>query len=808
MPTSPTPQPTDFTRDVLGRYICNGLDEALSSTNKSVRPDARDFDVIVIGGGTFGAAVAQQLFANDIAHNHRILVLEGGPFVIPEHVQNMPMLGLGNDGAQLENGQPKTITNLRAIGQDAVARKEVWGLAWHSVIGFPGLAYCLGGRSLYWGGWSPRLLDAEMPASRWPAAVVSDLKNTYFDEASEQIGVDVTNDFIHGDLHEAMRKQLLDGINANQIAHMVPLADLPVTAAVPPGATQDEAKLEAPLAVQSKAERPGFFPFNKFSAMQLLIKAARAAQGESNGDDFKKRLMVVPKCHVIRLVTQGGRVTQVLTNQGPISVLPNNKVVIALGTIESIRLALLSFQGIPNYNLIGTNLMAHLRSNLDIRVPREALQHLLSSVKELQASALFLKGRLQRSDGSVGHFHQQITASGLGFIDDPNSEAELFQKVPDIDGFDAFRNADDGTVIVTIRSIGEMVPDNPLSRVNLHGETDEYGVQRAVVSIHDPRNASQTDPDRQLWDAMDQNALDIAKVFANSPQPEVLGRRRDGMGTTHHESGGLWLGGSPNTSVTTPDCRFWHVDNAYVVGPAVFPTIGSPNPMLTGIALSRRLADHLIPKPVTTSVEPGFELIFDGLSANRWRMSTIKNQAPHISNPGNARIFAGTLEMVPGNDLGLLWYTKPMPADFVLKLEWLRFRHEDNCGVFVRFPHPDSKGYNNTAFVAVHFGFEVQIDELGAPDGLGIHRTGAIYNESSQTLTLQPAHPAGQWNEFEIRVQGQTYTVLLNGVQTTTFTNTNPNRGLPSTSASPSFVGLQTYPGSRMAFRNIRYKSL
>jgi len=24
--TSPTPQTTDFTRDVLGRYICNGLD--------------------------------------------------------------------------------------------------------------------------------------------------------------------------------------------------------------------------------------------------------------------------------------------------------------------------------------------------------------------------------------------------------------------------------------------------------------------------------------------------------------------------------------------------------------------------------------------------------------------------------------------------------------------------------------------------------------------------------------------------------------------------------------------------------------
>jgi hypothetical protein len=35
MPTSGTPETTDFTRDVLGRYICNGLDEALKSTDKN-----------------------------------------------------------------------------------------------------------------------------------------------------------------------------------------------------------------------------------------------------------------------------------------------------------------------------------------------------------------------------------------------------------------------------------------------------------------------------------------------------------------------------------------------------------------------------------------------------------------------------------------------------------------------------------------------------------------------------------------------------------------------------------------------------
>src|SRR5687767_14816253 len=102
MPTTATPQVTDFSRDVIGRYVCNGLDEALRSTDRTVvRPDgrpqieARDFDLIVIGGGTFGAVAAEHMSFRDRSRAHRILVLEGGPLVLAEHVQNLPVLGLG-----------------------------------------------------------------------------------------------------------------------------------------------------------------------------------------------------------------------------------------------------------------------------------------------------------------------------------------------------------------------------------------------------------------------------------------------------------------------------------------------------------------------------------------------------------------------------------------------------------------------------------------------------------------------------------------------------------------------------------------
>jgi len=122
-------------------YVCNGLDEALASADTSKHPDARPFDFIVIGGGSFGSVLATRLQRLDQTHAHRVLILEAGPFELPEHVQNLPP------------------------GLDT---REVWGVPWNSDSPqpwnrqFPGLAFCVGGRSVFWGGWSPYLIDSEL----------------------------------------------------------------------------------------------------------------------------------------------------------------------------------------------------------------------------------------------------------------------------------------------------------------------------------------------------------------------------------------------------------------------------------------------------------------------------------------------------------------------------------------------------------------------------------------------------------------------------------------------------------------------
>jgi hypothetical protein len=231
--------------------------------------------------------------------------------------------------------------------------------------------------------------------------------------------------------------------------------------------------------------------------------------------------------------------------------------------------------------------------------------------------------------------------------------------------------------------------------------------------------------------------------------------------------------------------------------------------MLTGIALARRTGDHIM-SPSAFVADAGFESLFDGKTVGNWRMSTIQNQ-PGRDNPGTFRIRRGAFEALPGTDLGLLWLTRPTPAKFVLRLQWMMTAPDDNSGVFVAFTDPEKQGYDNTAHVGVNFGFEIQIDEQGRPDNASIHRTGAIYSFKGPTDGPVNVRPLGEWNQYEITVNGANFTVALNGdvINRYHFTGDaqSPQRGLPSSPAQPRFIGLQSHTGN-VLFRHIQWKAL
>jgi hypothetical protein len=113
-----TTERTSFSKDVQGRYLCNDIGEV----NAWQAAGGRPFDVIVIGGGTFGAAIAEHLWfrQKQMGGGLRTLVLEAGLFTVPEHVQNTGIQGLVDPANAffLNENAP----------QPEPPRNEVWGI--------------------------------------------------------------------------------------------------------------------------------------------------------------------------------------------------------------------------------------------------------------------------------------------------------------------------------------------------------------------------------------------------------------------------------------------------------------------------------------------------------------------------------------------------------------------------------------------------------------------------------------------------------------------------------------------------------
>ena len=94
---------------------------------------------------------------------------------------------------------------------------------------------------------------------------------SYFTQAAELLGVAQPNHFASGPLHDVLRQQVFEGIQAGALTEAVPLDDIPLHLDPLPAAVDpDLLKLEAPLAVHGGPPRSGYGPVTTFSAVSLL----------------------------------------------------------------------------------------------------------------------------------------------------------------------------------------------------------------------------------------------------------------------------------------------------------------------------------------------------------------------------------------------------------------------------------------------------------------------------------------------------------------------------------------------------------
>ena len=209
----------------------------------------------------------------------------------------------------------------------------------------------------------------------------------------------------------------------------------------------------------------------------------------------------------------------------------------------------------------------------------------------------------------------------------------------------------------------------------------------------------------------------------------------------------------------------------------------------------------------------GYRKLFDGTAASLAKWEQVGGGKFGLNPDGT--ITSSTT--VPG--MGMLWFPGRQYGDFSLKLQWrddAPGTGNTNSGVFVRFPYVhDNPEESRPEWVAIKYGHEVQINDR--PDG-DMYKTGSLYGFDRVGLGGAGVTPKGTWNDYEIRVVDQHYSIYRNGVLINEFENTGgqlfePPRGDdPGTDGrrfASGYVGLQVHGTTDVvSYRDIRIKEL
>ncbi|MGW0861680.1 OmpL47-type beta-barrel domain-containing protein [Streptomyces sp. NPDC002611] len=209
----------------------------------------------------------------------------------------------------------------------------------------------------------------------------------------------------------------------------------------------------------------------------------------------------------------------------------------------------------------------------------------------------------------------------------------------------------------------------------------------------------------------------------------------------------------------------------------------------------------------------GYRALFDGTAESLAKWRQVGGGSFGLNADGTITSSTTT----PG--MGMLWFPERKYGDFSLKLQW----RDDapgtgnaNSGVFMRFPwvhdHPEE---SRPEWVAIKYGHEVQV--LDRPDG-DMYKTGSVYGFDRVGLAGAGVTQKGTWNDYEIRVVDQHYSVYRNGVLINEFDNTGGQAFTPPRSDDPGtdgrrfasgYLGLQVHGTTDVvSYRDIRIKEL
>jgi len=517
----------------------------------------QEYDVIIVGSGMGGGTLADHL--SD--HGVKVLVLEAGGYVFPTHVGNLPrQQAIGRfdkhiwhlwDDFKGQSHEPSDLGS-RPPGETIDEQSLQGGLQYEGSQG-----YALGGRSIYWGGFIPRMSSWELDA--WPRTVKWELEDEYYDKAEVVMGRSV-----------GPRTQY------NRRVHEL-LSDL-----LPEFTHKD-----APMAVRKRFEGSNQLDGGVFSTADLLLESYLTP-----GETGKDNLEILLNHDVIRFesIPDGWRVIArnllgERSPDGPFRTFQCRRLVLAAGTTETPRLVKNSSLPDPA-GLVGKGITDHPTYFCHFSIsPDSPFFHPTGDVKIVSQPKLPRSVLEDGSDQAPRDNFNILLEIGAAFNQGRYlDESILKQHLKD-------RRSLLCEIVFLFNS--ELLDENQIEYTRLTPGLTIHKVHMAPTAL--PKESR--DRVAQIKNAV-LEALGGEELDAGGRMEQDYG----GLGGVAHEVGTMRMSVDETATalpdqapgVVTKDCEYRDQPGLYICDLSIFPTSPAANPSLTLVALALRLGDHLV----------------------------------------------------------------------------------------------------------------------------------------------------------------------------------------------------------------------
>jgi len=531
-------------RDPVKHHIDHYQDHRYSDLNQRKYKD--DADVCIVGAGAAGGVLAYELSKAGL----KVVVIEAGPYWNPQTDFASDELSMSHLGWQdtriVSGGQPLQ------LGHNNSGRG-------------------VGGGTTHFTGVFLRFHESDFRTKTedgvgedWPISY-QDLE-PYYDKIEKQIAVSGPKHFPWGSFHGPYPYPEREPLSANAEIFRIGCEKLGIRSVVAPLAINSAPFDGRPPCINRGFCNQGCMPNAKFSTLVFHIPKAVQEGAEVITDSMVTQISV----------NKEGRVTGVtFVHDGQVYEQKARVVILANFVIETPRLLLNSANaefpdGLANSSgWVGKSIMVHSSNDVYGKFPQEI--RLYKGTPVLATTQDFYE-----TDPGRG-FARGYTLHAHGSR--PVEMAKGISKAATLWGKGLRKTMLDYNFYGRVTLVGEVLP-NPVNRVILSEEKDEYGMPRAHVSF------SYGDNDNQLIAHAVGKMKEIIEAAGGTPEFVT--------DDTAHMMGGCRMGNDPKTSVTNSFGQTHDIPNLFVCSASLFVTSGGGNPTNTVMALAARSADYII----------------------------------------------------------------------------------------------------------------------------------------------------------------------------------------------------------------------